>query len=134
MEGNNILEHPIIISVAEKLGKTPAQIALRWGIQSGHSVLPKSTSEARIRQNLDLFGWSIPDDLFSQFSHIHQASLKYICHCLLRITVCFSRIWLLVSMSWEFCHWVSDTLLFTTLSMWVGLVLFYQSDPNLVWL
>lgn len=74
MEGNNILEHPVIVSIVEKLGKTPAQIALRWGIQSGHSVLPKSTSEARIKQNLDLFGWSIPDDLFSQFSQIQQAS------------------------------------------------------------
>ncbi|XP_078179155.1 aldo-keto reductase family 4 member C10-like [Carex rostrata] len=75
MEGNNILEHPVIVSVAEKLGKTPAQIALRWGIQSGHSVLPKSTSEARIKQNLDLFGWSIPEDLFSQFSQIQQGRL-----------------------------------------------------------
>ncbi|XP_078179021.1 NADPH-dependent aldo-keto reductase, chloroplastic-like isoform X2 [Carex rostrata] len=75
MKNNNILEHPIIASVAEKLGKTPAQVALRWGIQSGHSVLPKSTNEARIKQNLDLFGWSIPDDHFAEFSKIEQARL-----------------------------------------------------------
>lgn len=74
MKNNNILEHPIIASVAEKLGKTPAQVALRWGIQSGHSVLPKSTNEARIKQNLDLFSWSIPDDHFAEFSKIEQAS------------------------------------------------------------
>ncbi|XP_078179144.1 NADPH-dependent aldo-keto reductase, chloroplastic-like isoform X2 [Carex rostrata] len=75
MKSNNILEHPIIASVAEKLGKTPAQVALRWGIQSGHSVLPKSTNEARIKQNLDLFGWSIPDDHFAEFSKIEQVRL-----------------------------------------------------------
>lgn len=74
MKNNNILEHPIIASAAQKLGKTPAQVVLRWGIQSGHSVLPKSTNETRIKQNLDLFGWSIPDDLFAEFSKIEQAS------------------------------------------------------------
>ncbi|KAJ3668941.1 hypothetical protein LUZ60_010891 [Juncus effusus] len=61
--GNNIMEHPVIISTAEKLGKTPSQIILRWGLQSGHSVLPKSTSEARIKENFDIFDWSIPDEL-----------------------------------------------------------------------
>ncbi|KAJ4795841.1 NAD(P)-linked oxidoreductase superfamily protein [Rhynchospora pubera] len=75
IKSSNILEHPIIISTAEKLGRTPAQVTLRWGIQSGHSVLPKSTSEARIKQNFDLFGWSIPDELYSQFSQIEQARL-----------------------------------------------------------
>ncbi|KAF3325199.1 Aldo-keto reductase family 4 member C9 [Carex littledalei] len=74
IKNNNILENPIIISVAEKLGKTPAQVLLRWGIQSGHSVLAKSTNEARIKQNLDLFGWSIPHDLIAEFSKIEQAS------------------------------------------------------------
>ncbi|KAJ4819665.1 NAD(P)-linked oxidoreductase superfamily protein [Rhynchospora pubera] len=73
MKNNDVLERPIVVSLAEKLGKTPAQVVLRWGIQSGHSVLPKSTNEARIKQNLDLFNWSIPDDLFGEFSKIEQA-------------------------------------------------------------
>lgn len=60
--------------VAEKLGKTTAQVALRWGLQMGQSVLPKSTNEARIRENLDVFDWSIPEDLFAKFSEIEQAS------------------------------------------------------------
>lgn len=51
--------------VAEKLGKSPAQVALRWGLQMGHSVLPKSTSEAT---------GSIPDDLFAKLSELEQAS------------------------------------------------------------
>ncbi|XP_031486551.1 NADPH-dependent aldo-keto reductase, chloroplastic-like [Nymphaea colorata] len=69
---SNILKHPILTMVAEKLGKSPGQVALRWGIQNGQSVLPKSTKEARIKENLDIFGWSIPDDLFCKFSEIEQ--------------------------------------------------------------
>ncbi|MGI4370247.1 aldo/keto reductase, partial [Klebsiella pneumoniae] len=61
--------------VAEKLGKSPAQVALRWGLQMGHSVLPKSTNEARLKQNLDVFDWSIPQDLFAKFSEIEQVKL-----------------------------------------------------------
>ncbi|CAN6715698.1 unnamed protein product [Malus baccata var. baccata] len=71
---SEVLKNPILVTVAEKLGKTPAQVALRWGLQKGHSVLPKSTNEARIKENLDVFGWSIPDDLFAKFSEIEQSS------------------------------------------------------------
>ncbi|KAJ4795838.1 NAD(P)-linked oxidoreductase superfamily protein [Rhynchospora pubera] len=70
-----VLKEPILIEIAEKLHKSPAQVALRWGLQSGHGVLPKSTSEARIKENLDLFSWSIPKDLFDKISEIKQARL-----------------------------------------------------------
>lgn len=42
----------------------------------GHSVLPKSTHEARIKENFDVFDWSIPEDLFAKFSEIEQASTR----------------------------------------------------------
>ncbi|KAK9290751.1 hypothetical protein L1049_008927 [Liquidambar formosana] len=71
----DVLEHPVLNMVAEKLGKSPAQVALRWGIQMGHSVLPKSANEARIKENFDVFDWSIPEDLFAKFSDIEQAKL-----------------------------------------------------------
>ncbi|KAG6643276.1 hypothetical protein CIPAW_09G198900 [Carya illinoinensis] len=61
--------------VAEKLGKTPAQVALRWGLQMGHSVLPKSTHEERIKDNFDIFNWSIPEVLLAKLSEIEQARL-----------------------------------------------------------
>ncbi|RID69830.1 hypothetical protein BRARA_C01899 [Brassica rapa] len=72
---SDVLKNPILNTVAEKLGKSPAQVALRWGLQMGNSVLPKSTNEGRIRENLDVFDWSIPDDLFATFSDIEQARL-----------------------------------------------------------
>ncbi|KAK1662948.1 hypothetical protein QYE76_051107 [Lolium multiflorum] len=75
VDGAGVLRNPIVISVAEKLQKTPAQVALRWGLQMGQSVLPKSSSEARIQENFDIFSWSIPEDLMSAFSEIEQAKL-----------------------------------------------------------
>ncbi|KAJ0087997.1 hypothetical protein Patl1_31795 [Pistacia atlantica] len=70
-----ILKEPILNELAEKLQKSPAQIALRWGLQMGHSILPKSVNESRIKENLNLFDWFIPPDLFSKFSEIHQQRL-----------------------------------------------------------
>ncbi|XP_057971029.1 NADPH-dependent aldo-keto reductase, chloroplastic-like isoform X2 [Malania oleifera] len=71
----DVLKHPILNMVAEKVGKSPAQVALRWGLQMGNSVLPKSTNETRIKENFDVFDWSIPDDLFVKFSEVEQARL-----------------------------------------------------------
>ncbi|KAK3135395.1 hypothetical protein QOZ80_5BG0418370 [Eleusine coracana subsp. coracana] len=75
LNGPSVLSNPVIVSVAEKLQKTPAQVALRWGIQMGHSVLPKSANEERIKGNIDIFGWSIPEDLMAKFSEIKQVRL-----------------------------------------------------------
>ena len=75
---SDVLQNPILNMVAEKLGKTPAQVALRWGLQMGHSVLPKSTNEARIKENFDVFGWAIPEDLFQKFNQIEQVNIYLI--------------------------------------------------------
>ncbi|KAJ0962468.1 hypothetical protein J5N97_030296 [Dioscorea zingiberensis] len=75
IKGSNILTNSIVNMAAEKLSKTPAHVALRWGLQMGHSILPKSTSTARIKENFEIFDWSIPDDLFAMFSEIEQARL-----------------------------------------------------------
>jgi alcohol dehydrogenase (NADP+) len=69
---SNVLQEPVITSMANKLGKTPAQVALCWNIQMGHSVLPKSLNEERIKQNLDVYDWSIPDDLLAMLTEIKQ--------------------------------------------------------------
>ncbi|KAL7136405.1 hypothetical protein ABFS83_10G028200 [Erythranthe nasuta] len=72
---NEFLHHPVLVATAEKLGKTTAQVALRWGLQTGHSVLPKSSNESRIKENFDVLNWSIPDHLLANFSGIEQTKL-----------------------------------------------------------
>jgi diketogulonate reductase-like aldo/keto reductase len=49
------LDDPVIGVIAKAHGKTPAQVMLRWGLQHGRSVIPKSTKPSRIAENLDVF-------------------------------------------------------------------------------
>ena len=55
----NLLEDPTIVKIAARLGKTPAQITLRWGVQRGACVIPKSTNVGRIRSNFDILQWRL---------------------------------------------------------------------------
>jgi diketogulonate reductase-like aldo/keto reductase len=80
-----VLKNPILKMIAEKLGKSPAQVALWWGLQMGHSVLPKSINKARIIENIGIFYWSIPKDLFSKLSEIEQESDKVLSQCFLLV-------------------------------------------------
>ena len=54
-----VLDDPVIASIAERAGKTPAQVVLRWNIQRGDIVFPKSVTPARIRENLDIFDFEL---------------------------------------------------------------------------
>jgi diketogulonate reductase-like aldo/keto reductase len=58
------LQDPVIGGVAQAHGKTPAQVMLRWGIQHGRSVIPKSTKPNRIAENIDVFDFELtPDEM-----------------------------------------------------------------------
>ena len=59
-----VLDEPALASIADKLGKSPAQIVLRWHIQRGNIVFPKSVTPARIKENFELFDFELePDDV-----------------------------------------------------------------------
>jgi len=67
------LYDPDIQSIAQRLGRSVAQIILRWNLQRGVSVLPKSTNPDRIKANLDLFSFSLAQPDFDAISVIrHQ--------------------------------------------------------------
>ncbi len=57
-----VLEDPVLTDLAEKHGRTAAQVVLRWHIQLGNIVFPKSSSPERIRQNIDVFGFELDDE------------------------------------------------------------------------
>jgi 2,5-diketo-D-gluconate reductase A len=54
-----VLDDPTIVSIARKVGKTPAQVVLRWHIQRGDIVFPKSITPARIKENIDIFDFEL---------------------------------------------------------------------------
>jgi diketogulonate reductase-like aldo/keto reductase len=56
------LEHRRIVAVAEKHGRTPAQVALRWAIQRGTVVIPKSRNRDRIQSNAEVFDFTLDDE------------------------------------------------------------------------
>lgn len=58
------LDLPLLQSLAVRYGKTPAQVVLRWHIQSGLVAIPKSENPERIRQNIDIFNFALdPEDM-----------------------------------------------------------------------
>ena len=56
------LADPVIADIARKHDKTPAQIILRWHVENGLTVIPKSSSRARQAENLDIFGFALDAD------------------------------------------------------------------------
>jgi 2,5-diketo-D-gluconate reductase A len=54
-----VLDDPAIAEIAERLGRTPAQVVLRWHIERGSIVFPKSTTPDRIRENFQLFDFEL---------------------------------------------------------------------------
>ncbi|HYD41107.1 MAG TPA: aldo/keto reductase [Anaeromyxobacter sp.] len=53
------MDHPAIVQVARKHGRTPAQVLVRWGIEHGVVTIPKSARPERIRENADVFGFAL---------------------------------------------------------------------------
>ncbi|WSA42665.1 aldo/keto reductase [Streptomyces sp. NBC_01808] len=60
-QGKGLLDEPVLRELGEKHGRSPAQIALRWHLQLGNVVIPKSVTPSRIRENIDVFGFELDD-------------------------------------------------------------------------
>jgi 2,5-diketo-D-gluconate reductase A len=61
-EGKNALTDPAVAGLATKYGKSPAQVVLRWHIDSGRSAIPKSVRSERIAENLAVFDFALSHD------------------------------------------------------------------------
>jgi diketogulonate reductase-like aldo/keto reductase len=69
---NNLLEEPILKEIAEKYGKTPAQVVLRWDIQRGIVVIPKSSNLSRQKENLDIFDFELSEEDMKRISSLNK--------------------------------------------------------------
>jgi 2,5-diketo-D-gluconate reductase A len=57
-----VLDEPVVTSIASTYGKTAAQVVLRWHLQRGNVVFPKSVTPSRIAENIDIFDFELADD------------------------------------------------------------------------
>ena len=71
-QGNALLGEPVITDLAEKHGKTPGQIVLRWHIELGLVAIPKSASATRLRENLDVFDFKLDADDLAAIATLDQ--------------------------------------------------------------
>ncbi|MBZ6084699.1 aldo/keto reductase [Streptomyces olivaceus] len=70
--GKGILEIPAIVAIAQKHGRTPAQVVLRWHLQLGNVVIPKSVTPSRIKENIDVFGFSLDTEDLAAISALNE--------------------------------------------------------------
>ena len=68
----NVLGDPAVGSVAERRGKSPAQVVLRWHIQRGDIVFPKSVTPSRIQENFELFDFELDDADMAAISALNR--------------------------------------------------------------
>ncbi|RST13923.1 aldo/keto reductase [Streptomyces sp. WAC05374] len=71
-QGRGLLEAPTVVAVARKHERTPAQVVLRWHLQLGNVVIPKSSTPSRIRENIDVFGFELDADDLAAFAALDE--------------------------------------------------------------
>jgi 2,5-diketo-D-gluconate reductase A len=73
-KGGELLQDERLVSLAEKYGKSPAQIVLRWHIQLDNIVFPKSVTPSRIRENIDVFDFELSADDIATISELDNGT------------------------------------------------------------
>ena len=73
----NLLNEAIFHELGQKYGKSPAQIILRWHIQMGNLVFPKSTSRAHLQENIDIFDFELSEQEMAEIATLDQEKRYY---------------------------------------------------------
>ncbi|MET8243652.1 aldo/keto reductase [Streptomyces sp. NPDC005202] len=71
-QGKGLLEVPAIVAIAQKHNRTPAQIVLRWHLQLGNIVIPKSVTPSRIQENIQVFDFHLDDEDLAAISALNE--------------------------------------------------------------
>lgn len=67
-----VTDDPVIGAIAHDHGRSPAQVALRWHLQLGHIVFPKSVTPSRIKENFEIFDFSLSDEELGRISALNR--------------------------------------------------------------
>lgn len=73
-------ENPVIAEIAAKYGKTPAQVMLRWHLQRGVVVIPKSTHAERMAENINVFDFALSEDDMATIADLDTATSAFFSH------------------------------------------------------
>jgi 2,5-diketo-D-gluconate reductase A len=65
-------DDPVIRGIAERVGKSPAQVTLRWHVQRGDVVFPKSVTRSRVEENFDIFDFELDESAMSTLSGLNR--------------------------------------------------------------
>ena len=68
----DVLDDPVVGQIAQKVAKTPAQVVLRWHVERGDIVFPKSSTPQRIRENIDIFDFELSDDQIDELTGLDR--------------------------------------------------------------
>lgn len=72
LKRGRMFDEPVLVELAEKYGKTPAQIILRWDVETGVSTIPKSVSADRVRENGDVFDFELTAEEVEKISSLNR--------------------------------------------------------------
>ena len=73
-------DDPVIAEIAASYGKTPAQVMLRWNIQNGVVVIPKSTHKERMQENFDIFDFTLTDEDMARIAELDTEESSFFSH------------------------------------------------------
>lgn len=80
-EGNHgIFTHPVLTKIGEKYGKSAAQVALRWNVQRGVIVIPKSVHKERMEQNIDIWDFRLSDEDMAEIAKLDIGHSEIVDH------------------------------------------------------
>ena len=71
-EADTVLTAAPVVAAAKRVQRTPAQVVLRWGVQRGTAIIPKTTRPERLRENLALFDFELSDEEMAAISKLNQ--------------------------------------------------------------
>ena len=78
--GHNIFTHPVLTEIGKKYNKTAAQVALRWNIDRGVVIIPKSTHGERMEQNMDIWDFSLSSEDMAEIAKLDIGHSEIVNH------------------------------------------------------